>query len=263
MLIDVDEIVPATSATSAAWLPTRAGRMRQAWPDTVSVQSRGQVSAGSGSPRLRAESLAELGRQQAASHAAGRDQKGPGDAGRRTSLRKETLLASVGVTWTGGVVVVEVPGGGESWTRRVRVARAWSRYTGRPCELFEPNPIVLDPLESEQRRREDHGYRIEGRARIHDGASIRSNVTVAPVVIGDEAGIATADTGPHTSVGAHARVEGAAMAGSIVSAGATAAHVECQLLAGAIGQNPRIFRDFLVPRAIRLRVVAGAEVAVC
>jgi hypothetical protein len=48
----------------------------------------------------------------------------------------------------------------------------------------------------------------------------------------------------------------------IISTGALA-HVGCQPAGSVIGQNARIFADFSVPRAIRLRVMAGPEVALC
>jgi glucose-1-phosphate thymidylyltransferase len=153
--------------------------------------------------------------------------------------------------------------GADGGTLHVRLASAWRSYKGSPFELLELNRIALDRLDSDERRRDDRGNRVEGRVRIHDAASIRSSVIVGPVVIGAEAQIADAYIGPYTSVGAYARVEGTEIEGSIVAAGATVMHVGCRLAGSVIGQNARVFRDFSVPRAIRLRVAAGAEVALC
>jgi ADP-glucose pyrophosphorylase len=58
-------------------------------------------------------------------------------------------------------------------------------------------------------------------------------------------------------------VEGAEIERSIVSAGATVMHVGSRRARSVIGQNARIVRDLSVPRAIRLGVAAGGELALC
>jgi glucose-1-phosphate thymidylyltransferase len=148
-------------------------------------------------------------------------------------------------------------------TFHVRIADAWRRYAGSPVDLLQLNRIALDRLESDQCRQDDNGNRIEGRVRVHDGASIRESVIVGPAVIGADARIADAYIGPYTSIGADARIEGAEIERSIIAAGASIMHIGCRLAGSVIGQNARVVRDFSLPRAIRLCVADGAEVALC
>jgi hypothetical protein len=40
-------------------------------------------------------------------------------------------------------------------------------------------------------------------------------------------------------------------------------HVGGRLVASVVGRDARVFRDFSLPRALRLRVGDGTEVALC
>ena len=70
------------------------------------------------------------------------------------------------------------------------------------------------------------------------------SVLVGPVVIGSGASVADAYIGPYTAIGAGARIEGAEIERSIISAGASVTHVGTRLTASVVGQNARLFRDF-------------------
>ena len=146
---------------------------------------------------------------------------------------------------------------------QVQLADSWRQYGGNPLDLLELNRIVLDRLEPGVRRPTDDGNQIEGRVWIHDEASVRSSVIVGPTVIGPGARITDAYIGPYTSIGERARVEGAEIERSIISAGASITHVGGRLVASVVGRDARVFRDFSLPRALRLRVGAGTEVALC
>jgi glucose-1-phosphate thymidylyltransferase len=226
-------------------------------PDIVLVMHQSPAAEGRLSASAKAMlHLAELDPDRAPLGVAGVSLFGPG-AVRRVTSRDWAPRGEL--DWAAIAEGIGAAGG----TLHVRVASGWHRYAGDPFELLELNRITLDRLESDQRRNDDCGNRIEGRVRIHGGASIRASVIVGPAVIGAEAQIADAYIGPYTSVGAYARVEGAEIEGSIIAAGATVMHVGSRLAGSVIGQNSRVFRDFSVPRAIRLRVAAGAEVALC
>jgi glucose-1-phosphate thymidylyltransferase len=125
------------------------------------------------------------------------------------------------------------------------------------------NRIVLEGLQVEPRRPDSHGNRVEGRVFIHEHADVRSSVIVGPVTIGPGARIRDAYIGPYTSVGAGARIEGAEVERSIISADASIMHVGRRLVSSVVGRNARIFRDFSLPRALRMRVGEGTEVALC
>ncbi len=146
---------------------------------------------------------------------------------------------------------------------QVLPVNAWRRYAGDPLDLLELNRIALDQLNGEPHRRCNNGTRIEGRVFIHETASVRASVLVGPMVIGAHAHIADAYIGPYTSIGARARIEGAEIERSIVSDGASIMHVGGRLVASVVGRNARVFRDFSLPRALRLRVGDGTEVALC
>jgi glucose-1-phosphate thymidylyltransferase len=69
--------------------------------------------------------------------------------------------------------------------------------------------------------------------------------------------------GPHTSIGERVHVEGAEIERSIVLSGASIQYVGGRVVASVVGRNARVFRDFSVPRAIRLQVGDGDQVALC
>jgi glucose-1-phosphate thymidylyltransferase len=140
---------------------------------------------------------------------------------------------------------------------------AWRSYAGDPLDLLELNRIALDRLRPEMPPPSNHGNRIEGRVLIHEHASVRASVIVGPTVIGPGAQVADAYIGPYTSVGAGARIEGAEIERSIVAAGASITHVGGRLVASVVGRDARVFRDFSLPRALRLRVGDGTVVGLC
>jgi glucose-1-phosphate thymidylyltransferase len=146
---------------------------------------------------------------------------------------------------------------------QVRLVDSWCRYSGDPSDLLELNRITLDRLEGDQARRVPDGNRIEGRVRIHPTAAVSESVIVGPVVIGAEAQISDAYVGPYTAIGAGARIEGAEIERSIICAGASVMHVGGRLAASVLGRNARVYRDFSLPRAMRLQIGDGAEVALC
>ena len=148
-------------------------------------------------------------------------------------------------------------------TIHIRLADAWRAYRGKAADLLELNRIVLDRLEGDAHRFASEGNQIEGRVWIHENATVRNSVIVGPTVIGDGAHVSDAYIGPYTSIGSGARVEGAEIERSIIASGASIVHVGDRLVASVVGPNARVFRDFALPRALRLRVGDGAEVALC
>jgi glucose-1-phosphate thymidylyltransferase len=146
---------------------------------------------------------------------------------------------------------------------QVKRVDSWRQYRGDPLELLELNRIVLDQLDARLRRPSNNGNRIEGRVWIHESASVHASVIIGPTVIGPGARITDSYIGPYTSIGERARVEGAEVERSIISPGASVMHVGGRLVASVVGRDARVFRDFSLPRALRLRVGDGTEVALC
>lgn len=145
----------------------------------------------------------------------------------------------------------------------VEVAEGWRRYRGDAHDLLEVNRVALDLLGPQARRATGEQNRIDGRVQIHESASVTRSVIIGPVVVGEGAEISDAYLGPYTSVGPQTRIEGAEIERSIISAGASVMHVGVRLVSSLVGRDAHVFRDFSLPRAMRLRVGEGDEVALC
>jgi len=145
----------------------------------------------------------------------------------------------------------------------VKIVENWCQYRGNPLDLLELNRIALDRLEAGPCRPNNSGVQIEGRVWIHETAAVCDSMIVGPTVIGAGARVSDAYIGPYTSIGERARVDGAEIERSIIAAGASVMHVGGRLVASVVGRDARVFRDFSLPRALRLRVGAETEVALC
>jgi glucose-1-phosphate thymidylyltransferase len=148
-------------------------------------------------------------------------------------------------------------------TVQVGVVHDWRSFAGDTADLLDLNRSVLDALECRSPAQNLDGNRFEGHIRIDATASVTSSVICGPVVVGAGACVADAYIGPHTSIGERVHVEGAEIERSIILAGASILHVGGRLVASVVGRDARIFRDFSVPRAMRLQVGDGDEVALC
>jgi glucose-1-phosphate thymidylyltransferase len=139
----------------------------------------------------------------------------------------------------------------------------WRHFAGDALDLLDMNRTLLDALDPETTASATDGNRFEGPIAIHPTASVNSSVIIGPVMIGADALIADSYIGPHTSIAERVRIEGAELERSIVLADASVLHVGGRLVASIVGREARIFRDFSVPRALRLQVGDGDEVALC
>ena len=143
----------------------------------------------------------------------------------------------------------------------VGFVQTWRRYRGNTLDLLELNRLVLDHHAPEAEPVDTGDNRIEGRVSIHPTAQLRSSVIVGPSIIGAGARISNSFVGPYTSIGARAEIEGAEVERSIIADGARIMHVSGRIEGSTIGQRASIFRDFALPRGIRLHVGANAEMA--
>jgi glucose-1-phosphate thymidylyltransferase len=144
---------------------------------------------------------------------------------------------------------------------RTKFVRTWRRYCGDPLDLLELNRIVLDQQTPELDTVDGGDNRIEGRVIIHPTAEVSSSIILGPTIIGPSARISNSYIGPYTSIGAGAEIEGAEIERSIISDGARIMHVGGRIEASTVGRSARIFRDFALPRAMRLHVGDGVELA--
>lgn len=144
---------------------------------------------------------------------------------------------------------------------RAGFVRTWRRYRGDPLDLLELNRIVLDQQAPEIDQVDSGDNRIEGRVIIHPTAEVSSSIILGPTIIGPAARVSNSYIGPYTSIGAGAEIEGAEIERSIISDGARIMHVGGRIEASTVGRSARIFRDFALPRAMRLHVGDGVELA--
>jgi glucose-1-phosphate thymidylyltransferase len=181
---------------------------------------------------------------------------GPGALGRAQSLLQDrpqvTRLADVvEVLWRAGGHV------------HVRMVRSWRRYDGAVQNLLDLNRMVLEGLEVDREPLVGEGTRVQGRVVVDPTARVRASIIRGPVIIGARAQIDDAYIGPYTSIGADVEVHGAEIEHSIVLDGASICHIGERLEASIVGRRARVFRDFSLPRAMRLHVGDGVEVALC
>jgi glucose-1-phosphate thymidylyltransferase len=160
-----------------------------------------------------------------------------------------------------------VKGGGRLSVERVE---GWRCNTGNVDDLLELNRVALDGLARESADGAGTGptagvagNRIEGYAEVHPSACVQSSVIVGPVVVGPGAHVLDSYIGPYTSIGADVRIDGAEVERSIILPGASISHIGGRLVGSVVGRDARVFRDFSLPRALRLNVGDGGEVSLC
>jgi glucose-1-phosphate thymidylyltransferase len=102
---------------------------------------------------------------------------------------------------------------------------------------------------------------LQGRVALHPSAEVRDSLIRGPVVIGPGASISKAYIGPYTSIGAEVTIESVEVEHSIVLEGAQIRFLGARLEGSLVGPGARITRAFRVPRALRLSVGGGAEIA--
>ncbi len=147
---------------------------------------------------------------------------------------------------------------------QVRVVHdEWRAFAGDALDLLDMNRAVLDALQARPPALHGEENRFEGRVLIDASATVSASVICGPVIVGAGAYIANSYIGPHTSIGERVHIDGAEIERSIVLAGASILHVGGRLVASVVGRDARIFRDFSMPRAMRLQVGDGDEVALC
>jgi glucose-1-phosphate thymidylyltransferase len=181
-------------------------------------------------------------------------------------LGRGVLRESIDMDW--GSLGLDFAEMAEALARRgrrvqTRAVRGWRQFSGDALDLLDMNRTMLDRLQAESVEGDDDGNRFEGCVVIHPTATVVSSVIVGPVIVGADALVSHSYIGPHTSIGERVRVEGAEIERSIVLAGASILHVGGRLVASVVGREARIFRDFSMPRALRLQVGDGDEVALC
>ena len=138
----------------------------------------------------------------------------------------------------------------------------WWACEGDPMELLSLNRTVLEELPVRQWTPDGRSdVRVEGRVAVGGQAVLQGTVVRGPAVIGAGALLSDAYIGPYTAIGDGARVEGSEIEDSIVMAGAGVFHLSSRLSGCVLGPEARLLRSFALPRASRVWIGAGTEVA--
>jgi len=137
----------------------------------------------------------------------------------------------------------------------------WWRFRGQQDALLDANRFVLEGMAPRPVARALPGCNIQGNVSIHDSAMIKSTTIRGPAIIGADARLTDAYIGPYSSIAEGVVVEGAEIEHSIVLPGARISYLSGRLEASVIGAGAKVFRDFKLPKALRLRVGEGAEVS--
>jgi glucose-1-phosphate thymidylyltransferase len=199
----------------------------------------------------------------------------------RRGLRRREAAAlrgrrSAGVFVLGGALVpaaaAEAPPGKELESVAERVIELggrvqmcevteWWRLARGSDALLEGNRFALKSLAADYDGASMLDTRIEGAVSIDPSAHLESSIVRGPAVIGPGAVLRDAYVGPYTSIGRDVTIEGAEVENSMVLARASIRHVGGRLEASVVGPGACIFRDFRLPKALRVNVGEGARVS--
>lgn len=145
---------------------------------------------------------------------------------------------------------------------RAHVIDAWTRRVSSWEDLLDANRVALERVEPDHRGLMSSDSSVQGRVAIAAGATLESTVVRGPAIIGRAAELRYAYIGPYSSVGENVLVEGSEVENSIVLDGARIQHLSGRLESSVVGRDARVFRDFSLPRALRLQVADGDQIAI-
>jgi glucose-1-phosphate thymidylyltransferase len=137
----------------------------------------------------------------------------------------------------------------------------WWRHRPHPDTMLQANRFFLSALRPVRVDARMENTDLQGSVVVDRSARLTSSLARGPVIIGAGVEITDAYIGPYTSVGPGVVVENAEVENSILLPGASIRHIGGRLEASIVGRQARVFRDFRLPRAFRLTVGDGAEVA--
>jgi glucose-1-phosphate thymidylyltransferase len=144
---------------------------------------------------------------------------------------------------------------------RTCATSGWWRFHNGADALLEGNRIALQDIKSDYREATITNADIQGPVIAHPTARVESSVVRGPAILGPRARLIDAYVGPYSSIGPDVVVEGAEIEHSVVLTGASIRHLGGRLEASIVGPHAKVFRDFRLPRALRLHVGEAAEVS--
>ena len=139
---------------------------------------------------------------------------------------------------------------------RTCAVREWWRFRGGAPALLDGNRFALERVQPDFANAQVAKSDIQGAVVAHPTARIESSTVIGPC-----AHMRHAYVGPYTSIGERVLIEGAEIEHSVVLAGASITHLLDRMEACVVGRDAKIFRDFRLPRALRLQVGEGATIS--
>jgi glucose-1-phosphate thymidylyltransferase len=140
------------------------------------------------------------------------------------------------------------------------VDNCW-RYQWRPDILLQANRFFLSGLKPGTSEAWLENTDLQGPVVVDPSARLRSTTVRGPAIIGPDVEISDAYIGPYSSIGRGVTIENSEVEHSILLPGASIRNLGSRLEGSVVGANARIFRDFRLPRAFRVNVADGAEIA--
>jgi glucose-1-phosphate thymidylyltransferase len=186
--------------------------------------------------------------------------------------------AGIYVFGPGVLALRDEPGGPADWeleiaaaTERLEAAGGsvelrsvsdWWRFRPRPDAILQANRFFLSGLRDATGGAWLESCDLEGPVEADPTVRLTSTTVRGPVIIGPRAEIRDSYIGPYTSIAADVRIENAEVENSVVLEGASIQHLGGRLEASVVGPRARIFRDFRLPRAVRVKIGEDAEIAI-
>ena len=143
-----------------------------------------------------------------------------------------------------------------------RNAEPWWRFRDAGETILDGNRFALECLRGAPVTAVLRNSSIEGEVLIDPSAQIESSTVRGPAVIGPGTRLESAYIGPYTSVGPNVLIEGAEIENSIILADSSVTHLNTRLEGSIIGPGARVFKDFRLPRAMRMNIGRGAKIAI-
>lgn len=164
--------------------------------------------------------------------------------------------------WDGQIAAVTERLAAVGGTVDVRPVPDWWRFRERPDAVLLANRFFLAGVRGEATGASLIDSDLQGPVDVHPTARLESTTVRGPVVIGAGAELRDAYVGPYTSIGPDVLIENAEVEHSVILAGASIRHLGGRLEASVVGPRARIYRDFRLPRAVRVNIGEDAEIAI-
>jgi glucose-1-phosphate thymidylyltransferase len=142
------------------------------------------------------------------------------------------------------------------------VHRGWWIDTGEPGEMLEANDLVLDEIEPRIEGYVDRDSQVNGKVTIEKGAEIINSRIRGPAIIGEDSRVVNSYVGPFTSIYHHVLIEDSEIEHSIVLEHSQILDIPYRIEDSLIGQDSRITRSPIKPKALKMTLGDHSQVGI-